>query len=50
LLAEDDGEIVYVDGKRIKIKYSKGLKEYSLVTFKKSNQKTLIHQKAVVSL
>lgn len=49
--AEDDGEVIYVDGKRVKIQYKKaGLKEYELVTFKRSNQKSVIHQAAKVSL
>ena len=49
--AEEDGEVVYVDGKRIKVKYKKvGLKEYDLVTFKRSNQKTVIHQWPKVSV
>ncbi len=50
ILAEDDGEVAYVDGKRIKVKYRSGLKEYFLTTFKKSNQKSVIHQKALVWL
>jgi DNA-directed RNA polymerase subunit beta len=50
ICAEEDGEIIYVDGQRVKILYPHGIKEYSLDTFKKSNQKTLIHQKPAVSL
>jgi DNA-directed RNA polymerase subunit beta len=43
--------VIYVDGKRIKVKYTKwGTKEYELDIFKKSNQKTLIHQYPRVSL
>jgi len=49
--AEEDWEVIYVDAKRIKIKYKKlWVKEYDLITFKKSNQKTLIHQFPKVSL
>ena len=49
--AEDNGEVIYVDAKRIKVKYKRlWVKEYELVTFKKSNQKTLIHQTSKVSL
>ncbi len=49
--AEDDWEVIYVDAKRVKVKYKKlGVKEYDLITFKKSNQKTLIHQVPKVSL
>lgn len=49
--AEDDGEVVYVDGKRVKVKYKhEWTKEYELMLFKRSNQKTVIHQKTKVSL
>ncbi|HMT26741.1 MAG TPA: hypothetical protein PKD96_00405 [Candidatus Absconditabacterales bacterium] len=48
--AEGDGEVIYIDGKRIKVKYSSGTKEYEIIAFKKSNQKTIIHQRATVSL
>ncbi len=51
ITAEEDGEVIYVDGKRVKVKYKKwGIKEYELRTFEKSNQKTIIHQEAIVSL
>ena len=49
--AEDDGEVIYVDASRIKVKYKKlWLKEYKLIVFKKSNQKSIIHQVPNVSL
>lgn len=48
--AEDNGEIVYVDGKRVKVKYAAGIKEYELVTFRRSNHKTCINQIPTVSL
>ncbi len=49
--AEEDGEVIQVDAKRIKIKYNKlWIKEYELLTFQKSNQKTIIHQIPKVSL
>ena len=49
--AEDDGEVIYVDGKRVKVKYDNlWVKEYELITFRRSNQKTVIHQKPKVSL
>ena len=49
--AEEDGEVIYVDAKRIKVKYKKlWVKEYDLLNFKKSNQKTIIHQVPTVSL
>lgn len=42
--AEDTGEVIYVDGKRIKIKYKSWVKEYNLQVFVRSNQKTCINQ------
>jgi DNA-directed RNA polymerase subunit beta len=50
IAAEDDGEVIYVDGKRIKVKYKKGIKEYSLINFKRSNQKSIINQRAKASI
>ncbi len=49
--AEDEWEVIYVDGSRIKVKYKKlWTKEYNLITFRRSNQKTVINQSAKVSL
>ncbi|MEF2175282.1 MAG: DNA-directed RNA polymerase subunit beta [Candidatus Absconditabacteria bacterium] len=49
--AEDQGEVIYVDGKRVRVKYkSLGTKEYELITFKRSNQKSVIHQSPKVTL
>ena len=50
VLADEDGEVVYVDGKRIKVKYKAGTKEYELTTFLKSNHKTAIVQLPRVQL
>ncbi len=49
--AEDDWQVVYVDWKRIKVDY-KNLwkKEYQITTFKKSNQKSVLHQYPRASL
>ena len=44
ITAEDDGEILYVDWKRVKVKYKTWTKEYELITFLKSNSKTAIVQ------
>lgn len=50
ITAEEDGEVVYADGKRVKVKYKKGgTKEYKLTVFLKSNQKSIIHQRVCVS-
>ncbi|MBU1757799.1 hypothetical protein KKG31_01215 [Patescibacteria group bacterium] len=48
--ADGPGEIIYVDGKRIKVKYKTGIKEYQLGVFVRSNQKTCMHQHPSVSL
>ena len=48
--AENTGEVVYVDAKRVKVKYKSAIKEYELRVFKKSNQKTSITQRPTVSL
>ena len=50
LKAEAEGEVIYVDGKRIKIKYKTGIKEYPLVVFERSNSKSCITQLPRVSL
>ncbi len=50
VLAEEDGEVIYVDWKRIKVKYKSGIKEYKLNIYKRSNAKTCINQVAKVSL
>ncbi len=48
--AEDEWEVTYVDWKRVKVNYrTLWTREYNLVTFTKSNQKTIIHQYAKVS-
>ncbi len=50
VLAEEDWEVIYVDGKRVKVKYKTWVKEYPLTVYKRSNAKSCIHQKARVSL
>lgn len=44
ILAEADGEVVYVDWKRVKVKYKEWTKEYELITFLKSNNKNAMVQ------
>ncbi len=48
--ADDKGEVIYVDGKRIKVKYKSGTKEYELINFQRSNHKTTMHQLPRVSV
>jgi len=50
ILSEADWEVVYVDGKRIKVKYKTWIKEYTVTNYKRSNAKTCIHQIPRVSL
>ena len=47
---EKDGEVVYVDGSKIKIKNQQGVKDYDLLKFNKSNQNTCNNQTPLVSL
>lgn len=47
--AEADGEVIYVDARQIRVKYSSGVKTYILEKFKRSNQFTCISQRPVVS-
>ncbi len=49
--AEWEWEVIYVDGKRVKVSYEDlWIREYALTNFKKSNQKSVLHQYARVSL
>jgi len=48
--AEADGEVIYVDGGSVKVKYKDGTKEYQLTTFVRSNHKTCITQVPCVDL
>lgn len=48
--AEADWEVIYVDWKRVKVKYKTWVKEYNLINFTRSNSKTCIHQVPRVSL
>jgi len=48
--SDDKWEVVYVDWKRVKVKYRSWIKEYKLVNYKRSNHKTCMHQVARVSL
>ncbi len=51
VIAENDGEVQYVDGKTIKIKQKNGsIDEYKLEKFKRSNQGTCINQTPIVEI
>lgn len=50
VLAEDDGEIIGVDAKHITVLYNSGDKKtYELITFTRSNNDMIVHQKPLVS-
>lgn len=50
ILAEDDGEVIWVDAKHISVLYKSGDKKlYELRTFGRSTHDMIVHQKPVVS-
>lgn len=50
ILAQEDGEVIWVDAKHITVLYKNWDKKiYELTTFKRSNHDLLIHQKPIVS-
>ncbi len=51
VFAEDDGEVLYVDAKKLSVKYKKGgLKDYDLITFYRSNDNTSFSQVPIVNI
>lgn len=51
IFAEDDGEVLYVDAKKLSVKYKKeGLKDYNLTTFYRSNDNTSFSQIPIVNI
>jgi DNA-directed RNA polymerase subunit beta len=48
--AEEEWEVVYVDWKRVKVKYKSWTKEYVLTNFSRSNHKTCVNQVPCVTL
>ncbi len=51
IFAEDNGEVLYVDAKKLSVKYKKdGLKDYNLTTFYRSNGDTSFSQIPVVNV
>ncbi len=50
IVAEEDGEIIWVDAKHITVLYKSGEKKlYELTTFKRSNHDMIVHQTPLVS-
>jgi DNA-directed RNA polymerase subunit beta len=51
IYSEEDGEVTYVDSKKIKVENNKGKeKEYNLIQFSRTNSFTVFHQRPQVSL
>jgi len=51
IYAEDDGEVYYVDAKRVSVKYKKlGVKDYDLISFYRSNDNRSFSQKPVLNV
>jgi DNA-directed RNA polymerase subunit beta len=50
VLAEEAGEISYVDAKKITLKADKKVYEYSLINFAKPNEFSVFHQRPIVSV
>jgi DNA-directed RNA polymerase subunit beta len=51
IYSEEDGEVTYVDSKKIKVENNKGKeKEYNLIQFSRTNSFTVFHQRPTVSL
>jgi len=49
VVAKGEGKVIYVDADKIKIRNSKGVDVYNLIKFRRSNQKTCINQRVLVS-
>ena len=50
IMAEDDGEIIWVDAKHVSVLYKSWEKKiYELRTFERSNHDEIVHQKPIVS-
>lgn len=50
VVAEDDGEIIWVDAKHISVLYKSGEKKiYELTTFARSNHDMIVHQQPIIS-
>ena len=51
IFAKDDGEVLYMDAKKMSVKYKKlGLKEYELLSFYRSNDNTSFTQKPALEI
>ncbi|QQG50371.1 MAG: DNA-directed RNA polymerase subunit beta [Candidatus Berkelbacteria bacterium] len=50
IVAEEDGEVSYVDAAKIVLKTKRGEKTYDLLKFSRSNQSTCINQRPIVEI
>jgi DNA-directed RNA polymerase subunit beta len=50
IVAEEDGEITYVDAAKITMKTKRGEKSFDLLKFSRSNQSTCINQRPIVEI
>jgi DNA-directed RNA polymerase subunit beta len=50
VIAEEDGVVSYVDAQKIVVKSGRKEHVYQLITFDRSNQDTLIHQRPIVEV
>src|SRR3954453_14211372 len=50
VIAENDGEVSYVDAEKIVVSHGSKKDEYPLHKFMRSNQGTIIHQRPIVSV
>jgi DNA-directed RNA polymerase subunit beta len=51
IFAQEDGEVEYIDAKRLSVKYKKeGVKDYELISFYRTNDNTSFSQKPVLSV
>jgi DNA-directed RNA polymerase subunit beta len=48
VMAEADGEVVSVQGDRVKVRHDEGVKTYNLLKYERSNQSTCINQRPIV--
>lgn len=50
VIAEEDGVVSYVDAQKIVVKSGRKERAYPLITFDRSNQDTLVHQRPIVQV
>jgi DNA-directed RNA polymerase subunit beta len=48
-IADEDGTVVAVDGKKLKLKIIKEKSDYQLINYVRTNQSTIYHQRPLVN-